>query len=190
VDRSFAIDIFAGPRAAAHIRAHGVQAADISAVTAAAGGPKGLALLPLDRWVFGHWLASAKPTHVARRQVIGASIGAWRMAAGSRRHPIAFLNRFEQAYLERQRYPDKPRSEVVAQICRQVVQDLIQSPAHFLDAQHPDYALQVITARSQVKSQYRALFAKAALLNTVSRSQLGRVLQRHVWHSPEHQQSL
>ncbi len=178
-----AISVFAGPLAREHIRAQGLQPAHISAVLAAAGGPKGLALLPLDKFVFGDWLSTAQPAHIKARQVIGASIGAWRMAAGSRHNPKHYLNQLQEAYLERQRYPIKPASQLVAQICRQVVQDLIGSPAQFLADEHTDYCLQAITAFSQPHQDYRPAFLKAALLNTVSRKLLSKTLSRHVWHS-------
>ena len=43
----------------------------------AAGGPKGLALNGLDRYLFGRWLPrSAQTVHL-----LGASIGAWRLGA-------------------------------------------------------------------------------------------------------------
>ena len=59
---------------------HGLRAADIRAVPAAAGGPKGLILNPLDRFLFGHWLTGPGPSvHLA-----GASIGAWRLACATR----------------------------------------------------------------------------------------------------------
>jgi hypothetical protein len=180
-----AIAIFAGPVAREQIRSRGgLQPADISTVIGAAGGPKGLALLPLDNWVFGDWLSTAKPNHVTARQVIGASIGAWRMAAGSTNNPKRYLNQLQEAYLERQRYPIKPASALVANICRQVVQDLIGSPAQFLADQHPDYCLQAITAFSQQRTDYRPVFLKAALLNTLSRQLLRKTLSRQVWHSP------
>lgn len=67
------IEIFAGAKALAHIRAHGLQARDIAVVPAAAGGPKGLILQKLDQWLFGSWLPSAP----RERTLIGASIGAW-----------------------------------------------------------------------------------------------------------------
>ncbi|MCV5871309.1 hypothetical protein OFN61_39260, partial [Escherichia coli] len=69
----------AGPRAREHIRRHGLSPEDIRIVAGAAGGPKGLILGPLDEHIFGTWLAaSAHPVHL-----IGASIGAWRMATGA-----------------------------------------------------------------------------------------------------------
>ncbi|HVN43261.1 MAG TPA: hypothetical protein VMT50_10785, partial [Steroidobacteraceae bacterium] len=46
----------AGPGALAHLRDHGLTPADIACVPAAAGGPKGLALLPLDKLLHREWL--------------------------------------------------------------------------------------------------------------------------------------
>ncbi|MGD9833186.1 MAG: phospholipase [Piscinibacter sp.] len=71
-----ALQIHAGPRALRHLRERGLQPHDIRAIPAAAGGPKGLILNPLDRFVFGRWLAGS--THSVH--LLGASIGAWRMA--------------------------------------------------------------------------------------------------------------
>ena len=71
-----ALQVFAGPRALAHLRERGLQPGDVHVIPAAAGGPKGLVLNPLDRFIFGHWLSrSAQTVHL-----LGASIGAWRMA--------------------------------------------------------------------------------------------------------------
>ena len=72
-----ALQVYAGPKAREHLRERGLTAADVRVIPAAAGGPKGLALLPLDRFIFGHWLKDS--THTVH--LLGASIGAWRMAA-------------------------------------------------------------------------------------------------------------
>src|SRR5512137_2719793 len=72
--RPFAVR--AGPRALRHLLARGLAPGDIGCVPAAAGGPKGLALLPLDRLLLQHgWLPEEYPV-----ELIGASVGAWRMA--------------------------------------------------------------------------------------------------------------
>jgi hypothetical protein len=90
-----ALHVYAGPTARAHIAAHGLRAQDIAAIPAAAGGPKGLVLGPLDRFVFGNWLAqSAQPV-----DLIGASIGAWRMATACLDVPRDALERLEHAYI-------------------------------------------------------------------------------------------
>ena len=68
-----ALCVHAGPRALKALREHGLQAKHVRAIPAAAGGPKGLVLNPLDRYLFGEWLAAvARPVHL-----LGASIGAW-----------------------------------------------------------------------------------------------------------------
>ena len=40
----------------AHLREHGLRPQDVRAIPAAAGGPKGLVLNPLDRYLFGLFL--------------------------------------------------------------------------------------------------------------------------------------
>ena len=50
-----ALQIFAGQRALAYLQANGLTPAAVRAIPAAAGGPKGLTLLPLDRFLFGEW---------------------------------------------------------------------------------------------------------------------------------------
>src|SRR5690349_10576061 len=57
-----ALEIHAGARALKHLREYGLRASDVRAIPAAAGGPKGLILNPLDRFVFGRWLATSTHT--------------------------------------------------------------------------------------------------------------------------------
>ena len=90
-----ALHIHAGPRALAHLREHGLGPADIRLIPAAAGGPKGLILGPLDRFIFGQWLSqSSQPVHL-----VGASIGAWRMATACLDHSVAAFERLERDYI-------------------------------------------------------------------------------------------
>ena len=51
-----ALAIHAGPRALQQLRERGLQPRDVRVIPAAAGGPKGLVLNPLDRFLFGEWL--------------------------------------------------------------------------------------------------------------------------------------
>ena len=90
-----ALSIHAGPRALEHLARHGLQPRDVGVVPAAAGGPKGLILGPLDRFIFGQWLPqSQQPVHL-----VGASIGAWRMATACLNDPVAALLQLEDAYV-------------------------------------------------------------------------------------------
>jgi hypothetical protein len=49
--------LYAGPLARQHLERHGLQVHDVTSIPAAAGGPKGLILGALDRFIFGSWLA-------------------------------------------------------------------------------------------------------------------------------------
>ena len=82
-----ALQILAGQRALAHLRSSGLNPADVRAIPAAAGGPKGLSLLPLDRFLFGVWLPQSTQTV----DLIGSSMGAWRMAAAMLNDPVDAL---------------------------------------------------------------------------------------------------
>ena len=101
-----ALSVHAGPRALQALREHGLQAQHLRAIPAAAGGPKGLALNPLDQYLFGEWLAPAtKPIHL-----LGASIGAWRMAAACLDDPARALAQMADDYIHQayEHAPGKP----------------------------------------------------------------------------------
>ena len=90
-----ALRIYAGPKARRHIESNGLRPGDVGVVPAAAGGPKGLILGPLDRILFGAWLAdSSHPVHL-----VGASIGAWRMATACLQQSVAPFERLERDYI-------------------------------------------------------------------------------------------
>ena len=91
-----ALRIYAGPAARAHIAASGLAPQDVRTVPGAAGGPKGLILGPIDRFLFGEWLPQTtqpvdlvpgwldkglkwrhKPTHFLARTVVLAPDPAW-----------------------------------------------------------------------------------------------------------------
>jgi hypothetical protein len=178
------IQIFAGERARKHIEEHGLQASDFSGVVAAAGGPKGLSLIPFDRWLFGDYFAQQPSKHLNARRLYGSSIGAWRMAAASRAGRNQAIDRLATAYLERQRYPKDPGSKYVSDICRSVVNDLLNNDAHaFVKDANPAYCLQaIIAAGPKLKSSaaYKGFFGVAAAKNTVKRTWLSSALHRHV----------
>ncbi|MDP1368883.1 hypothetical protein Q6248_28325, partial [Klebsiella pneumoniae] len=55
-----ALQIFAGPAARERLAERGLKPEDIGLIPAAAGGPKGLALNGLDRFLFGDWLPQSR----------------------------------------------------------------------------------------------------------------------------------
>ena len=98
-----ALQVFAGPRARERLRERGLRPQDVRAIPGAAGGPKGLVLNALDRFLFGHWLPrSTQVVHLP-----GASIGAWRLACACLPDADAALAQLVDDYIA-QRYEHAP----------------------------------------------------------------------------------
>jgi len=171
------LDIRLGREARRHIEAHGLAPKDIACIPAAAGGPKGLALLPFDRLFAREWLP-----RIERLELIGASIGAWRAAALAQVESIAALDRLQHAYVNEQNYPHRPSPSQVAAVCRAVARAVTNG-----DALQPrsGIALSVLTARAcgTLASGTRVAFARAALANTIARSRLASHLRRVVFQA-------
>ena len=175
-----AVRLLAGPRARERIARDGLAPSSIAAVAAAAGGPKGLAFLALDEWLFGSWLAApGRPVLLA-----GASIGAWRMAAAAHPDGVAATRRLGEAYLELQRYPVRPSARRVARTCRAIVEATIGDARRFVERARRDRPLAVVTARGRgaiERATHHLAFARPALANLASRGALGAHLQRVVF---------
>jgi hypothetical protein len=168
------LDIRLGAAARRHIETQGIAPHDIACMPAAAGGPKGLALLPFDRWFARSWLP-----RMPRVELIGASIGAWRMAALARPDAPDALDRLQHAYVREQNYPHRPSPAAVAAACRGLARAVITPAAGV----RPNVALSVITARARASlaAGTRTAFARAALDNTLARPRLARHLARVVF---------
>lgn len=152
VDHRTVLDIRAGPRAQAQVRDHGLAPADVVCLPAAAGGPKGLGLLPLDELLHVEFLARAPRVHL-----VGASIGAWRAAALAGPDPPAALRRLRHAYVRDQSYPARPSPAQVSATIRGVVRQVLDG--HPLVVR-PGVGLDVLT-------DYHLLLPYARLLGIV-----------------------
>lgn len=176
-----ALTFHAGPLALARLRSHGLQAADIGIIPAAAGGPKGLIFQALDQFLFGSWLPAAP----RERVLIGSSIGAWRMAAACQRDPVAAFARLGQLY-SNQRYTARPSQREIDAVCRALLADFVGG--HEADIlRHPHYRLHLLTNRGKGalahpagrRGEMRA-FAGAALRNLAGRARLASMVERVV----------
>ena len=74
-----------------------------------------MALFPFDRLFAREWLPQ-----IDRLELIGASIGAWRMAALAQSDALTALDRLQQVYVHEQNYPPRPSRAQVAATCRAV----------------------------------------------------------------------
>ena len=183
-----ALEIFAGPRARAHLREYGLRAQDVRVVPAAAGGPKGLVLNALDRFLFGHWLAGATQTV----HLLGASIGAWRMAAACLGDADAALAQLAEDYVT-QTYPHAPGrlpgARVVSTLFGAKLDERLGRRAAEVLA-HPRYRLHVFTSKGRhllhrpgrLRNTFGYLGAFVA--NAASRAALAGWLERVVFSDP------
>lgn len=185
-----ALHIHAGPSALRHLQSEGLSAQDVSVIPGAAGGPKGLILGPLDRFLFGEWLPrSQQPIHL-----VGASIGAWRMATACLQNPVPAFERLAHDYIH-QHYellPGQSRPSAA-----QVSQEFGRNLALFYGGRipevlnHPRYRLHVVTShgRGLLSRENRWAtplgYAAAYLANAVHRPALGTLLERIVFSSPQ-----
>ena len=181
-----ALNIYAGPRARAHVQAHGLQPAHVGVIPAAAGGPKGLILGPLDRFIFGKWLPQSSQS-VA---LVGASIGAWRMATACLNQPVAAFERLEHDYIHQHYELPEGQKRVSAQ---QVSDEFGHNLQAFYGGRiaevlsHPRYQLHIMTSHGQ-RLLHREHpwwtpvgYAAAFLSNAVQRRAMGAWLERVVF---------
>ncbi len=183
-----ALNIYAGPAAKLHLAEHGLRPRDVRVVPAAAGGPKGLILGPLDRYIFGDWLTQSSQ----QVDLVGASIGAWRMATACLNDSVIAFNRLEHDYIHQdydvepgRNYP-KP-SEISAKFGENLNQFYGDRVGEVLT--NPRYKLHIVTSRGRhmLGREHKLAtpigYAGAFFTNAVRRKAMGAWLERVVFSS-------
>src|SRR5437867_695264 len=183
-----ALRIYAGPKARRHIEQMGLRPQDIGVVPGAAGGPKGLILGALDRFIFGEWLASS--SHEVH--LVGASIGAWRMATACLNDPVAAFERLEHDYIhqhyELQPGQRRPTAEFVSEQFGQSLQSFYGGRVQEV-LNHPRYKLHILTSRGRhvLGREHKVAtplgYLGAFLSNSLHRKAMGAWLERVVFSS-------
>ena len=184
-----ALQLYAGPQARATIARDGLSPQQVHTIAAAAGGPKGLLLGPLDRFLFGEWLPrSQQPV-----DLVGASIGAWRMATACLEAPVQAFERLENDYIH-QHYPTRPgqkrpsADQVSETFSRTITSFFGQRERQVLN--HPRYRLHIVTSRGRHilrrESAWRTPlgYLGAYMSNALRRNAMGAWLERVVFSSP------
>jgi hypothetical protein len=185
-----ALHIHVGPRAMAHLRQWGLNPRDVRMIPAAAGGPKGLALSHLDQDLFGRWLPAASPQ--SPLHLVGASIGAWRMAAAMMPDPALAFQRLANDYIA-QDYPlepgqSMPSAQLVSEGFAQTLSAFFGSdlPQLLVHPKRRNWHLHVLTSRGKAwlnrpnKWGTMAGFAGLAASNLVGRRWVSKWLERTV----------
>jgi hypothetical protein len=185
-----ALQIYAGAAALEHIKQQGLSPSHVRTIPGAAGGPKGLILGPLDRYIFGQWL----PQSQQPIDLVGASIGAWRMATACLNESVKAFERLETDYIH-QDYALEPGKKFPTP--ERISADFGASLQAFYGGrvqevlQHPRYRLHIITSRGRHvlgrEGKLRAPlgYAGAFFTNVVRRKAMGAWLERVVFSSHE-----
>jgi hypothetical protein len=183
-----ALCIYAGPKALAHIEANGLKPEHVSVMPAAAGGPKGLILGPLDRFLFGEWL----PQSTQPIDLVGASVGAWRMATACLADSKQGFERLAHDYMHQRYTPPagqkRPTAQQVSEGFGRTIEAFYQG--HVAEVlSHPRYRLHLVTSRGKhvLHREHPVLttlgYAGAYLSNLVQRKAMGAWLERVVFSS-------
>lgn len=184
-----ALQIYAGAQAREHLSREGLLPHHVGIIPAAAGGPKGLVLGRLDQFLFGQWLAqSSHPV-----DLVGASIGAWRMATACLTDAVPAFQRLEHEYIH-QTYDippgrKRPTAHHVSERFGQSLQAFYGGRIEEV-LNHPRYRLHVVTSRGRHilgrDSPWRTPlgYLGAYLTNAVHRPAMGHWLERVVFSTP------
>ena len=183
-----ALRIYVGPKARQHLEKNGLQPHDIGVVPGAAGGPKGLILGALDRFIFGDWLTqSTQPVHL-----VGASIGAWRMATACLNAPVTAFNRLEHDYIHQhyalQPGQKRPTADFVSEQFGKSLADFYAGRVAEVLV-HPRYKLHIVTSRGRhlLGREHKVAtplgYLGAFLTNSLHRKAMGAWLERVVFSS-------
>jgi len=176
------LHIYAGQHAHEHIRQQGLSPQDIRVILGASGGPKWFVLSHLDRYFAREWL----PRIPHPIEMMGSSIGAWRMASYANLNPVAAIDRLEDGY-KNQRYSEKADAdEITSKVIEFVDYALGETP---FDDLHPNRHLHLVTARckgatASASTRRQAwAFGRVALSNLISRANLPRYFDRVVFRT-------
>jgi hypothetical protein len=177
-----AIDIYAGKEAYQHIEQHGLKPEHIRMIIGASGGPKWFVLSHLDRYLVQHWL----PAIPHKIDLVGSSIGAFRMACYASKNPLQAIKNLESNYVN-QRYSAKPTAREVTQSVEDML-DVIVSSDDLLH--HQLRKLHIIAARTKgyCSSENKLIqmmgLSAVVLGNYLSRNTLPLWFDRVIFQSP------
>lgn len=178
-----------GNSAREHLAATHSSPDSFGLMLAASGGPRWLGLVGIDR-VLGRFLSQR--TSTSRLPLLGASSGAWRMAALCADSQGETYEDLIHEYIE-QKFESKATPQQVSRVCRGYLSRLFTQDriCHGLD--HPRWQLNFTTAlmQGEFPDYYAVLrsISRAVTWNGLGRKHLGRVYRRALFSTLPHPES-
>jgi len=181
-----ALRLVAGNTARKRIEQEGLTPGLVRMVVGASGGPKWLILRGLDDFVFGQWLGAA-PQKI---DMVGSSIGAWRMAIASHPEPRRMFGEFERAYFTF-RKEDGATPKAVSEASYRILDEVLSPAEREAIIGNARRNLNIVAVRCEgpTASDHRfvegAGLLAAASANAISRAALGKFFRRAVFYTGE-----
>jgi hypothetical protein len=178
--------LFAGKRALKLIRDGGLSSSSVKTILGAAGGPKWLVLVGLDRAIFFSWLSG----RAGGVELVGSSIGAWRFAAVAQGKGAAEAHEALREAYTHQRYDEKPSPADISDEAARIMDGYITDDGVKSILANPSYYLSVLSVRGRgpFSTGKRAVIAAGMLFagaaNSISRNNMGRFFIRVVFFDP------
>ncbi|MDA8020795.1 MAG: patatin-like phospholipase family protein [Thermoanaerobaculia bacterium] len=178
----------AGRSARRRLLERGLVPEAVGAVVGPASGPKWLALVGLDHALLESGLLLGDSGSGRRRLLVGASAGAWRMAAMSSPDPLRTHRRLVEGYVGKV-FPKKVTASMVTDAYVPMLSELFPAQDVKRTLGHPnvDLAAHAVRVRKRLPVRPRPLLAAwlagAAAANLVSPRALGAFVERVLFHS-------
>jgi len=179
-----ALRLIAGKTAKQRIAEHGLTPALVRMLVGASGGPKWLVLLGLDKFIFGQWLADT-PQKI---DLVGSSIGAWRMAVAAHPDAAALYERFVDLYFQFRATDARP-PQALTRASYVMLDRLFAGGEATRIVGNERRNLNIVTARSKGLEagssnwQEGGRILAAVGANAVKRANLAKLFDRVVFHT-------
>lgn len=178
------LSIRAGRTALKLIQSEGFGVDSFDLMLGASGGPKWLVLSGLDRALFTEWL----PARSRPLDLIGSSIGAWRLACLAQDDPGAALERFLACYSMPE--PASARAADMTPYFRTYIEQILAGRAAIEIVANQRFRLHVVTTRERHGDGHTGWrsalrLARAAVTGLVSRRLLEDTFERVLFGNGE-----
>lgn len=143
------LELYAGKLAYQRIMDEGLTAQHVKLIVGASGGPKWLVLSKLDQYLNDEFLSGARHSI----ELIGSSIGSWRMACYAQKDPSKAIERLRDAYSHTE-YPGKPTPKDVSESAQLILENTLgkygdsESHHHYI-VSNIHRPLNVVTVRNR-----------------------------------------
>lgn len=179
-----ALQLFAGETARKRIKENGLTPSLLRAIVGASGGPKWLILKGLDSFLCHEWLPKADQTI----DLVGSSIGAWRMTVYAHPEPGKTFDRFIESYFSF-RTDNAASAAELTRVSYEIIHALYPPAEAKRLLENVNRNLNIVAVRgiglagSKTRAAEAAGMLAAAVANRVSRANLAQFFERVLFHS-------